>query len=244
MIKRPMLPYYGSKWRMARHYAPPIYGQIVEPFAGGAGYALRWPDRQVKLVDLDPVLCGVWAYLIATPSAEILRLPIITAEETVDDHAWPCEEAKHLVGYWLAPGQGYPNRALSSWGRRYPCNSFWTEATRAAIAANVEQIRHWRIIHGDYTQAVEGEATYFVDPPYTGRPGESYRCDNRAIDYEQLGEWCRGLMGQVIVCEAHGADWLPFDALRAQHGIRGKSMEAVCYLGERGGQQQLLMGVG
>lgn len=240
MTRRPLLPYYGSKWRLARHYAPPLYGRIIEPFAGGAGYAQRWADRDVLLVDLDEVLCGVWDYLIHTPSAEILRLPILEVGETVDDHVWSCAEARHMVGYWLCPGQSYPCNKLSTWGERYPSSSFWGVATRDAVARGVEQIRHWTVRCGDYTSAAAGAATYFVDPPYRGRPGESYRCDSRAIDYEQLGAWCQRLEGQVIVCEAAGADWLPFAPLRAQHGIRGRSVDALCELGERGGQVNLL----
>lgn len=240
MIRRPLISYYGSKWRLARHYAPPLYKRIVEPFAGAAGYSLRWADRDVLLVDLDEVLCGVWSYLIATPSAEILRLPILSAGETVDDHAWPCAEARHLVGYWLCPGQTHPCHYLSTWATKWPSSSCWCESTRAAIARHVEQIRHWRVICGDYTRAAQdGSATYFVDPPYRGRPGVSYRHDSRAIDYEQLGAWCQQLNGQVIVCEAAGAEWLPFEPLCSQHGIKGSSREAVCYIGERGGQLAL-----
>lgn len=239
MITRPLIPYYGSKWRLARHYAPPLYKRLIEPFAGGAGYALRWADRDVTLVDLDETLCGVWAYLIATPAAELLRLPILASGETVDDHAWPCAEARHLVGYWLNPGNPYPCRHMSTWAQRWPSTSYWCAATRAAVAHHVEQIRHWRVICCDYAQAAEGEATYFIDPPYRGRPGESYRHDSRAVDFEQLAAWCRELPGQVIVCEANGADWLPFELLARQHGIRGASAEAVCYLGEMGGQLSL-----
>lgn len=240
MTRRPLLPYYGSKWRLARHYAPPLYGRIIEPFAGGAGYAQRWADRDVLLVDLDEVLCGVWAYLIRTPAAEIMRLPILEVGETVDDHAWTCAEARHLVGYWLCPGQSYPCNHLSTWAQRYPSSSFWSIPTREAVARSVEQIRHWRVRCADYTAAADGPATYFVDPPYRGRPGESYRHDSRALDYEQLGAWCQQLEGQVIVCEADGADWLPFAPLRSQHGIRGRSVDAVCELAQRGGQISLL----
>lgn len=240
MITRPLISYYGSKWRLSHRYAPPLYRRIIEPFAGGGGYSLRWADRDVLLVDLDEVLCGVWSYLIRTPAAELLRLPILRIGETVDDHVWSCAEARHLVGYWLNPGNPYPCKGLSSWAADWPKTSYWCLATRAAVARNAEQIRHWRVICGDYTRAVEGgPATYFIDPPYRGRPGMSYRHDSRALDYEQLSAWCRGLDGQVIVTEAAGADWLPFTPLATQHGIRGSSAEGVCYLGELGGQLSL-----
>ncbi len=60
---RPFFSFYGSKWRDApRHY--PAYSSIIEPFAGSAGYALRYADLQVTLCDADPVIVGVWSYLI------------------------------------------------------------------------------------------------------------------------------------------------------------------------------------
>lgn len=239
-ITRPLISYYGSKWRAALRYAPPAHPVIVEPFAGSAGYALHWPERQVLLVDRDSVLCGVWDYLIRASAEELLRLPILEPGQRVEDHTWPCDEARHLVGYWLAPGQTYPVKRMSSWASQWPSSSSWCEPTRAALAQNVAHIRHWRIQCGDYTQAHVGEATYFVDPPYGGSHGRSYRCDNRAINYEQLAHWCEQLPGQVIVCEQQGADWLPFEPLYEQHGARRRSVEAVCYLGQQPGQLSLL----
>lgn len=65
MILRPFFNFYGSKWRFARYYSPPEYARLVEPFAGSASYSLHYPERQVELYDVDPVIAGVWAYLIA-----------------------------------------------------------------------------------------------------------------------------------------------------------------------------------
>src|SRR5689334_4647899 len=62
---RPFFGYYGGKWRDAvRHYPQPEYETIVEPFAGSAGFSLRYFDRKVVLCELDPVLAAVWRYLI------------------------------------------------------------------------------------------------------------------------------------------------------------------------------------
>jgi hypothetical protein len=61
---RPMFPYYGSKWNIARHYPPPGEGLVVEPFAGGAGYASFYGARRALLIDKDPIIAGLWRYLI------------------------------------------------------------------------------------------------------------------------------------------------------------------------------------
>lgn len=79
----------------------------------------------------------------------------------------------------------------------------------ARVAAQVEFIRHWRVIHGDYTEAPDIEATWLIDGPYQGEAGEHYRHGSRDIDYAHLARWSPR-RGQVVVCEALGADWLPF----------------------------------
>ena len=66
------------------------------------------------------------------------------------------------------------------------------------------------MIQGDYERCeVRGKATWFVDPPYQ-EAGKHYRHGSSSINYERLAEWCVSRLGQVIVCEAYGADWLPF----------------------------------
>ncbi len=108
--------------------------------------------------------------------------------------------------------------------------TFWGAKVRARIAKQLEAIKDWTIVEGDGpAQTIYGEATWFVDPPYAGRPGSHYRHGSKGIDYEQLGAWCRYLPGQVMVCEQLGADWLPFERLGRVHGQRGASTEVVWY---------------
>lgn len=101
---RPFFCYYGGKWRDApKHYPAPTHDLIVEPFAGAAGYALRYPDRDVLLIDTDPVIAGIWAWLVTAEPDEILCLPDIGPDMTIDDlDVRP--EAKHLIGFWLNKG--------------------------------------------------------------------------------------------------------------------------------------------
>jgi site-specific DNA-adenine methylase len=87
---RPFFPYYGSKWNIARHYPAPLPGLVIEPFAGGAGYATFYDCKRVHLIDADPIIAGLWAYLIATPSAEIMALPEMPGVgDCVDNYAIP-----------------------------------------------------------------------------------------------------------------------------------------------------------
>src|SRR4051812_30797872 len=83
---RPFFGFYGGKWRDApKHYPAPSHGVIVEPFAGSAGYSVRYADRRVILGEKDPVIYAVWDYLIHVPAREILAIPNLEEGQTVAD---------------------------------------------------------------------------------------------------------------------------------------------------------------
>jgi hypothetical protein len=213
---------------MAPLYPAPEYRQIIEPFAGSAGYAMRYPDRDVLLIDKDPIIVGIWSYLLRVTEAEVLALPDLPAGATVHDLAIP-QEARWLVGFWLSRGTstGKIRASALKWAHLRP-DSFWGPHVRERIARQLAAIRHWRIIEGTYHDASDVPATWFVDPPYQ-QAGKYYRHGSKAIDYADLGAWCRERQGQTIVCEAQGADWLPFSAFgEHKSGTKGRpSAEAV-----------------
>jgi len=228
---KPFFTFYGGKWRVAPHYPAPMYGTIVEPFAGSAGYSMRYPDRKVVLVERDPLIAATWRYLLRVTPAEILSLPDIRNDQTVDDLV-VCDEARLLIGWWLNGGSAQPKKRPSAWMRRQAENGgegwttgggqlSWSARVRERIASQIHAIRHWTLIEGDYEQAPAVKATWFVDPPYRGA-GKHYRYSD--VDYGQLAQWCGMWPGQVIVCENVGADWLPFQPWRdikasdARHG--------------------------
>ena len=99
----------------------------------------------------------------------------------------------------------------------------WGQRVRERIATQLTYIKHWKLIEGNYTDAPDGLATWFVDPPYQ-HAGKYYRFGRDGIDYPSLAAWCKERRGQVIVCENVGADWLPFQPWRsikaseAKHG--------------------------
>lgn len=216
---KPFFTYYGGKWRSALRYPRPQLDYIVEPFAGAAGYSVRHNAQRVTLVDSDPYIAGTWAYLIRASREEILSLPDLPIGGTVDDLE-VCQEARWLIGWWLNKGASAPRKSPSRWMREgIRPRSFWGVDVRERLAAQVDHIRHWQVLHQDYHESPELDATWFVDPPYR-RGGQHYR--HSEINYGELAAWCRSRKGQVIVCESSGADWLPFEPAYTGKATSGK----------------------
>lgn len=215
---RPFFLYFGGKWRAAKRYPPPKHEIIVEPFAGSAGYSLRYPDQQVHLVDANETIAGIWDYLIHVSPEEILALKDCAH---VDDLGAVPQEARHLVGMWLKRGLTEPVLKRNGWSEqaRY-AHVFWGPQIRARIARQVPRIRHWRVRCGDYRAIGNASATWFVDPPYSGPPGRLY--PKQVADYAELADWCRAREGQTIVCEQQGATWMPFQTLYTVEGTNHK----------------------
>lgn len=219
------MKYYGGKWRAAPRYPAPECSRIVEHFAGFAGYACRYPHHEVVLIDVDPIIAGIWAYLIAASSEEILALPDIPDGGTTDDLP-VCQEARWLAGFWCNNGTAQPRKSPSKWTREYDGELLgWCPAIRLRIAHGVSRIRHWRIIHGDYTQAPTGPATHFLDPPYQTAAGRYYKHSD--VDYQALGAHCHALEGQVIAMDQVGADWLPWTGKINHKSTLGESKEVL-----------------
>jgi hypothetical protein len=211
---RPFFCFYGGKWRIAKkHYPKPEYDTIIEPFAGSAGYSLRYADRNVILCEIDPILFSIWHYLIHVNSKEILSIPDLAPGETVDDlHI--VQEARWLVGFWLNKGTASPCKRPSKWMRtKIHPGSFWGPRVRQTIATQVDRIRHWKVLQCSYIDGPQlNTATWFIDPPYAVA-GRHYRFGSEQVNYEDLGTWARSRLGQTIVCENEGATWLPFRKL-------------------------------
>lgn len=221
--------YFGSKYSFAgKLYHAPRYKTIVEPFAGSAAYAAQYYDRDVVLCDKNPIIVGVWDFLIKSTRADIMNIGMIPKGGTVDELK-VSQEAKWFVGYWLNQASPHPRLTAGEW-------SEWTPRTRARVSSQVDKINHWKVYHCSYENApVDGPATWFIDPPYQ-EDGKHYKCSAKDIDFPMLGEWCRSRVGQVIVCENQGADWLPFERLRSTPSARQdekkeKSHEVVWYGG-------------
>ncbi len=216
--------YFGSKGRMAKLYHPPMYNTLIEPFAGAAGYATKYYDKNVLLYDLSPVVCGVWDYLIHVEPSELRRLPILRMDQTVDDIKDAPIEAKHFVGFWLTQSQTYPSKKCQTKAR----GSGWTANIRDRTAEQVKLIRHWKVFCKTYEEVDNHEATWFVDPPYQ-TAGTRYKKGSKDIDFQKLSDFCKARLGQVIVCEQHGASWLPFETITIERNASNKENHEVVW---------------
>lgn len=228
MALRPFWTFFGGKWRIAPRYPKPAHDTIIEPFAGGAGYSLRYAERKVILIEKDPLIAGIWRWLLRATPEEVRALPRLPESGRLDDAKWPCEEASNLAGFWITRGAAHPNRTASAWMRdpRYIRWS-WGEMSIERIASQVESIRHWKLVEGDYSEAPYVEATWFIDPPYI-RAGVRYRYGSDKIDFAGLSAFCQSRKGQVIVCEQEGADWLPFTFFHKAKANESVSGGKVC----------------
>lgn len=221
MKLNPFFSYFGSKWRSTRYYPQPLYNLVLEPFAGSAGYSLNFSNLEIRLYDIDTLVCSLWEYLIKVKESEILALPAVV--DNVDEHIL-IQEQKHLIGFWLNKGATYPRKSATRWvSECYGVGAFWDEKIRNRIAQQLKYIRHWRIFNKSYKYVDNRLATWFIDPPYQDLKNH-YVKNN--LDYNHLGSWCKERYGQTIVCEQQGADWLNFKKLGSIGTTPGRSDDA------------------
>lgn len=221
--------YYGGKKGLARHYPPPAERTIVEPFAGSAGYALHWakPGTRVVLVERDPRVAALWRRLQRPGLAEELRsMPRVRAGQRTADL---------LVASAMSLGNVFSSTTAKDWAVTERIERDWPRLRDRVLTA-LPIVSDWTIIEGDYTDAPDIRATWFIDPPYWvpdgtgGTRGDGYRHGASGIDFDKLAEWCKSRKGQVIVCEQDGASWLPFRPLRnmtTAAGDGGRRLEVV-----------------
>jgi hypothetical protein len=227
--------YFGGKNEHAKRYPPPAHDTIIEPFAGAAGYSTKHHRNKVILVEKDPIVASLWRYLLTATAGEIMRLPLITKGQHIDELGL-APGARALVSYWLGVNaQGHTRlspRALGEGGGSSNPEWWWSRTVRARLASQVDKIRHWQIIEGTYADAPDVEATWFIDPPYEVA-GTAYRCGARDLNFAALGAWCKNRRGQVMVCEQEGAAWLPFRPFYSQKTTVGTFSREVIWTNDR-----------
>jgi site-specific DNA-adenine methylase len=221
---KPFFSYFGSKYRIAPHYDAPRCSEIVEPFAGGAGYSCRYHDHQISLYDTNPAIYEIWNFLIHEADEGYIRsIPDTVNEVDKDLDNFPLA-VKYLVGFWLAKGSATPRKTIGEgWNKKWTAMGykwFWGSYVKERIIKQLPYIKHWTISNADYSTAENRDATWFIDPPYEGSCGQSYKEKN--LDYAKLSEWCRSRKGQVIVCENDEARWMDFIPLVNAATITGQ----------------------
>jgi hypothetical protein len=185
----------------ARHYPKPLTGPIVEPFAGGAGYALRHPHGKVILAEADKNIFELWHWLIGAQAVDILDIPVNNTEGC-DIRLMPLSQGqKLLLKNWQRTNNVSECWTISAWGNK---PGQWTENCRNRVAKDIETIRHWTIHEDGFTLmesdlANDTSATWIIDPPYQ----YNYRYKNGShFDYDRLSSAVNAIKGQVIACEA------------------------------------------
>lgn len=229
----PFWQYFGGKWRAAPKYPRPVHSKIVEPFAGAAGYSLRYHWLDITLVEKYAVIAEIWRYLISVRRSEFMRLPVV---RSVDD--LPSKTpigARYLIGFLLNKASTRPGRNATAGVIHHQDAFGWNEgftiAKREQLGNQLDSIRHWKIIEGTYRQSPARTATWFIDPPYQSACGRSYVHSD--IDYTDLASFSVSRPGQVIVCDNTDATWLPFSpflSLKVGCGSNrsmNRSMEAI-----------------
>ncbi|MGD0088534.1 MAG: DNA adenine methylase [Planctomycetota bacterium] len=215
-----MFYYYGRKKQIVRHYPPPNYDVIIEPFAGAAAYAFHH-NAQVKrviLVEKDEKVSRIWKWLINEATVQdIQSLPDLQPGER-------STEFLHIIHAATKMAFAFKKIKVT------PVLARNWEISKRVFARHLNEIKHWEIICGDYKEAPDIEATWFIDPPYRGEPGMGYRHSSSLIDYRALANWALSRKGEIICCEGDGADYLPFIPLLDLKGVAGKvSKEMIFY---------------
>jgi hypothetical protein len=223
-----MFPYFGDKKTLSGKYPPPTHDTLIEPFCGAAYYSLRHWDRSVWINDKNPVITEIWKYLQKASPESIARLRMPRPGQLIADLPGFSEVERDLIGYLCAANDSRPRRRPPSFKGRWFSPAKW-QSRIAYIAENLHKVRHWTITNLDYLDLPDRKGSWFVDAPYQVTEHQ-YTC--RPDDYAVLGEWCRNLRGQVIVCENDLADWLPRlevldPALPFNRPCRGNAIE--CY---------------
>jgi site-specific DNA-adenine methylase len=214
-----MFYYYGRKKQIAMYYPDPNFDTIIEPFAGAAAYSLyrdHW-KKNVILVEKDERVAVIWKWLIedATPE-EILKMPdLMVGEKT--------SEFLHIIH--AATKMAYQYKTI----KVTPVLARNWSISKKQMANNLHKVKHWQIICGDYTEAPDVEATWFIDPPYKKDSGTGYKYGSKQINYSSLAGWSLKRKGEIIFCEGEHGDYLPFRSLKDSKGVAGKTSKEVIF---------------
>ena len=218
-----MISYYGSKSKLVNLYKPPTKDLIIEPFAGSARYALKYWEKEVLLVDKYDVIIDMWHWLQKASEKDLDGLPRLKQGECLDD--FNISRGEFLFLSFIV-NDGTTGLRKTATKRASSSIDYKIRTTKDIL----HKIKHWDIKLGCYTEIENKKATWFIDPPYV-KGGEHYPKGNKNINFEELGKWCKGRNGEVIVCENDNANWLNFTKLKDHWGGIKKSTEVVYYQG-------------
>lgn len=225
-LSRPVLRYYGGKWRLApwiiSHFPP--HRVYVEPFGGAASVLMRKPRSYGEVYnDLDGEIVNLFR-VVRERSADLTRALIwtpfsrteyrVTAFEPTAD---PLEEARRtVIRSFMGFGSNSIQRTIKSGFRSNSNRSGTTPAhdwmafppTIRAVARRMRGVVIECLPASDVMAQHDGpETLHYVDPPYVhatralgamhGHHG--YRHEMTDADHETLLAQLRGLRGMVVL---------------------------------------------
>jgi len=210
-----MFYYYGRKKQIAKYYPKPIFDTIIEPFAGSAAFSLHgdnW-EKNIILIEKDIRVATIWDWLInKATTKDIQNLPDLKIGDKTSDFF----QILHA-----ATKQAFKYKTI----KVTPVMARNWECSKRYIEKNLHKIKHWKIICGDYKEAPNVSATWFIDPPYKGNSGNGYNAGSDSVNYTHLAKWALSRKGQIIFCEGKNGDYLPFKPLLTLNGVAGKKSE-------------------
>lgn len=235
-VSRPIVRYFGGKWKMApwivSHFPPhKIY---TEAFGGGASVLLRKPRAPVEIYnDLDERMVNLFRVL-RDNGDELRRLIELTpysrteffsARETTND---PIEAARRVA---VRGGMGYSSNSLNNGLDGFKtqiCPEYnypeeW-ESISNVVSEVAKRMKGVCIENKDaeaLLKECDGESTlHFVDPPYAPetRTAGEYLHEMHSAQHEELLRFLCGLKGMVALsgyrCELYDdmlSGWQRFD---------------------------------
>ena len=219
-IKRPVMLYHGSKWRLAPwilgHF--PDHREYVEPYGGAAGILIRKkPSNHEVYNDLDERVVNVFRVLRDPEKAQdledkIKKTPFSRAEynlcfKETDD---PVERARRVIvntcmGYGSAVLQHKTGFRAKARKRGTTQNDVWNDYPDS-IAAFCRRLKRvtlecrpaFEVINQQDTE----ETLFYLDPPYgMERRSDKHRYaeDFSTKDHAELADRAHEIKGMVII---------------------------------------------
>ena len=185
--------YYGAKHEKAHKYPPPRFDLIIEPFAGAEGYSCHWarhrvtpscydrhertPGHSCRQADLGSGSVGntpgVRSVILNDADKGVVdtwhRVQRMTADDVRSlDAELDKERTYERLVAWA--GGNRTNRLFDTNGEKVTSRmrshrSGWGNV-RERIIRHLDLVRTFEILHGDYRDLPDVEATWFIDPPY------------------------------------------------------------------------------
>lgn len=218
-VTRPLLRYYGGKWRIAEQIIArfPAHDVYVEPYGGGGSVLLRKSPAVTEVYnDLDSQVFNVFRQMrdAGETMARLLSLTPFSREEfehAYEPSACPVESARRFI-FRAAAGIGSDSAFRQSGFRISLDGQKFNTAKSWANMAGVWPVISARLapVILEHKPAIEvmrmfdfPKSLHYVDPPYVvaSRKEKSLRYAHEMTDtdHASLAECLRSLRGYVIL---------------------------------------------